>query len=174
MVTIRLIVVDTGYFDELYAVDGKSTEADSKKVKQKFSEAIQSGSRIYVPVPVLFEFANHVASIKNIEKRKQLADSLSQHVRASINESSPWIISHALGAQKLSDLMDILKDAADKFAADVTAERFSLTDISVLREADHLKKSHPSDSLRTYQVHIWTRENSIKSREPDNELNSFI
>ncbi|MFA7242608.1 MAG: PIN domain-containing protein [Sulfuricellaceae bacterium] len=174
MSDIRLYVVDTSYLLELYRVDHCSDEQAHKRVKNKFAEAIDSGERIYVPVPVLYEVANHVADIKDSSNRKRLAKQLSQTVKSALEEFVPWTITHLTDEADISALMAALMTHAEQFAEIFSIEKLGLTDTAVVLEAERLRKRYRSDNLRKYHVHIWTRHQAIKSREPDIEANQFV
>ena len=174
MSDIRLYVVDTSYLLELYRVDHCSEEQAHEQVKNKFAEAIDSGGRLYVPVPVLYELANHVADIKDSSNRKRLAKQLSQDVNSALKESTPWTITHLTDEADVSALMEALRKHAEQFAEIFAKEKLGLTDTALVLEAERLRKRYQSNSLRKYHVHIWTRHQAIKSREPDNEANQFV
>lgn len=174
MNTVRYYVIDTSYLLELYRVDHCSEEEAHERVKAKFSEAIDARDRLYVPVPVLYELANHIADIKDSNNRKRLAKQLSQHVQTALEESTPWAITHLTDEADVTVLMDALRKHAEHFAEIFALEKLGLTDTAVVLEAERLRKRYKSDNLRKYQIHIWTRHQAIKVKEPDSEMNPFV
>lgn len=174
MSVIRLYVVDTSYLLELYRVDHCSEEQAHNQVMSKFAQAIDSGDRFYVPVPVLYELANHVADIKDSSNRKRLAERLSQDVNSALEESTPWTITHLTEKLEISALMDVLRAHADQFTEKFAVEKLGLTDTAVILETERLRKRYKSESLRKYHIHIWTRHKAIKSKEPGQEANQFV
>lgn len=171
--TIRIFVVDTSYLLELYRVDGYYQENAHSMVSQKFLENIDSG-QFFVPISVLFELANHIADIPDSHRRRVLADRLRSDIDSSISELTPWVVTHATDAQSLDDLLLALNESAARFAYEFSTQKLGLTDTTVILEAERLRKKFVSDSLRKYQIHIWTRHRELKSREPDTEPSQFV
>lgn len=66
-------VVDTSYLVEYYKVDGHYKDYSHQQIWQRFNIAITNKNTIYIPVPVIFELANHIAHVKNGDNRQHLA-----------------------------------------------------------------------------------------------------
>lgn len=173
MTVIRIYVVDTSYLLELYRVDGCSQKDAHSSVLQKFRDNIADG-RFFVPIAVLFELANHIADIHDSQRRKDLAVKLRNDINNSILEQTPWVITHATDALSLDELLSALNESATRFADEFSAQRLGLTDTTIILEAERLRKKYTSDSLRNYQIHIWTRHSELKAREPDTEASQFV
>ncbi|CAG0988888.1 hypothetical protein ANRL3_02632 [Anaerolineae bacterium] len=174
MTTIRIYVVDTSYLLELFRVPKDSTDESHAKVKAKFSEAIERGDRLYVPLPVLFELANHIADVKDSSRRKVLADELRRAVAISVESETPWIVTPPGNAETIAELMTALAESTGRFASEFSAQRLGLTDTVIIMEAERLRKEHKSTRLKPYVVHIWTRYQAMKSLEPDTESEPFV
>jgi|CXWL01.1.fsa_nt_gi hypothetical protein len=174
MITKPIYVVDTSYLLELYRVDGCSEEIAHKAVSKKFQNGLAAKGQFFVPVPVLFELANHIADVPDATRRKHLAAQLHEHIQSSIVDAVPWVITHANDAQSLGDLLGALKESAARFASEFATQKLGLTDTAVILEAERLRSKHPSNSLLNYQIHIWTRHQELKSREPDSEVSPFV
>lgn len=173
MITIRIYVVDTSYLLELYRVDGSFEEDAHLSVLQKFQANIDDG-QFFVPISVLFELANHIADIHDAQRRRDLAARLRADIKRSISEQSPWVVTHATDAQSLDDLLSALNESVARFAEEFSTEKLGLTDTTVILEAERLRKKYVSDSLKKYQIHIWTRHSELKAREPDTEAAQFV
>lgn len=173
MTTIRIYVVDTSYLLELYRVDGCCQDDAHLSVSQKFRENIETG-QFFVPIAVLFELANHIADIHDPQRRRSLADKLRTDIGSSVSEQTPWVVTHATDAQGLDDLLSALNESATRFADEFSAQKLGLTDTTVILEAERLRRKFVSDSLRNYQIHIWTRHCELKAREPDAEASQFV
>ncbi|MBN1210484.1 MAG: hypothetical protein JXB05_36865 [Myxococcaceae bacterium] len=90
--SLTALVIDTSYLCELLKVPGRFNPAFSEAVKQRFSESVAAGHRLYVPFPVVFELANHIALVSDGSERKRQADRLAATVRSCIEDATPWII----------------------------------------------------------------------------------
>lgn len=173
MRTIRIFVVDTSYLLELYRVDGCCHGDAYSFVANKFRDNIDTG-RFFVPVPVLFELANHIADIHDVQRRRCLAEKLRDNIQSSLSEQTPWVITHATDARSLDDLLSALSESAMRFSGEFSTQKLGLTDTTIILEAERLRKKFVSDSLRNYQIHIWTRHRELKAREPDTEDSQFV
>lgn len=174
MVTICRFVLDTSYLLELFAVDGYSGSESVKEVRARVAKSIEAGSEMFVPMPVLFELANHIADVKHADHRKKLVEHMHRAVTSSIKEGAPWIITPPGNSDSLQELMEVLHGITSRFATEFAQQKLGLTDTAVIMEAERLKKSYPSSRLKNYLVHIWTRHAALKAYEPDVEPNPFI
>ena len=158
-----VFVVDTSYLLELFRVPSRSNKNANEEIKKRFEKEEENDSRFYVPLACVYELANHIANVRNGNLRKKLAGNLNIIVRSSVEEGTPWIITPATD---LKELPILFKRYADEYVI----QKISLTDTSVVLEANRLKKKY-SDS--GYTVHIWTKDNRLKAFEPDIEINPF-
>lgn len=166
----RVFVVDTCYIDELFRVDGWCKDQAHQPVKNKFSDAITNGYRLYVPLPVLFEVANHIASVSNTERRRELVNKFLVTVTSSVKKSNPWIITPPGDPTSIQELMAALEQNINRYASDFSMQTIGLTDTIVIMEAERLKKKYRA----MMSVHIWTTDKRVKTREPDKEPNPFV
>ena len=169
---MRFVVVDTGYLLELFRVPGLHSAEGHQRVVEKFEQLIAHGGRIYVPVPVIFEFANHVAQVTNGHARLDLANKLGSSVKTSIEKQSPWIIIPSMGERILLDLTDTLA-LCNAFAAEFAVQAVGLTDISVITVARRIVAA-ANMQVPAAPVHIWTRDGLLKAHEPNAEPDAFV
>lgn len=122
---------------------------------------------LYVPIPCLFELGNHISHVDAGRTRRELAQKLSQSVLSSIDKSIPWTIVPAPGIELLTQL----QVSCTVFAQRLATQRVALTDSFVAQEALRLKSKY---SGQPYEVHIWTKDQTLKRLEPDPEANPFV
>ncbi len=158
----RFYVVDTGYLVELFKVDGHYNQDSHQIISQKFNavDEIES-NRIYVPISVLFELANHIAHVNNGGRRIKLANKLATIVKECVENENPWIIEPCEELKSVQNLYETLL----KFSNEYSAQGLGLTDTSVLLIAEELRKKYD----KSYLIHIWTTDQALKAREPDKE-----
>lgn len=173
-IMIPLYVVDTGYLLELYRVDGCFDEQASDIVNTKFVEANERNGRFYVPVPVLFELANHIADVKNPQHRRTLSERLNKTISSCLVDGNPWILLHPESKDTIKDLTEALHECAHRFASGLSQQRLGLTDTVVIMEAERLKGRYKDTSLKKHLIHIWTRHSELKAYEPDKEPDPFV
>jgi len=162
-------VVDTSYLDELYKIPKKHSSTASATVNAKFTEAVKMKARLYVPFPVIFELANHIAHIKDGNERIKKAGQLRNAVASSIKESQPWIIPSASEDSYLLQL-DQFQNLCQQFATSFAKQGIGMTDLSIIHEARRLKQRALAIGSQT---HIWTLDKALKRHEPDPEPNPF-
>jgi hypothetical protein len=167
---ITYIVVDTGYLLELFRIPKRFNEADAEEIKHRFQIAQNQGNKLYIPIPVLFELANHIAHVDNGYERLILAKKFSETVKQGINPEITYLniipCEVFAVASELSNNLDVF---VQKFAEEFVHQGLGFTDSAVLLEALSLKNDD-----KNKRVHIWTTDELLKPYEPDAELNPFI
>ena len=165
---IIYIVVDTGYLLELFEVPKHCKEENTIAIKAKFKTANEQKHRLYIPVPVLFELANHIAHVDDGNVRRQLVTKFSETVKQGINSESTFLnIIPCATFAIISELRNSLEAFVQRFAAEFAQQGLGFTDAAVLLEAQSLKNKNTL-------VHIWTTDEPLKPYEPDTEPNPFI
>lgn len=159
-----LYVVDTSYLWELLNCGRDKKSPASKEVYARFQQAQRAHARLYVPLPCLFELANHISKVKHGTRRKKLAEWLFATVTESLEASVPWIITPADNPKM------ILPKLIQAFRAQRGKTWFGLVDVFAGSEAHRLKADY---SDRKAKVHIWTNDRALKGQEPDHEPNPF-
>ena len=154
-----VFVIDTSYLLELFSVPGFSEESAVLEVKKRHEAAIEMTSRLYVPLPCIFELGNHIADVPDGNCRKQRGEALLETVKSSVEINNPWIITPATGIEFFPRLCDAL---VKKYIS----QQIGLTDTSIIEEANRLKKKYRKSNLK---VHIWTKDTTLKAYEPDTE-----
>ncbi len=154
-----LIVVDTGYWVELFQIPKHSSEQKYQRVKDKFAWAIEPHTAsLYFPLPCVYELANHIAHIENGNDRKKLAKKLQQTLAP---DSQLPIIVHPACA------VDELQNFLRRFAENYVLQGLGLVDAAVIDTAVKVKQ-------KQNKVHIWTLDKQLKANEPDKEEDAFV
>ena len=161
----RIYVVDTSYLLELFAVPGNSELRAVSEIRRRFAEATKASSTFIVPLPCIFELANHVADIGNGALRHKKAKEICKAVAGSFEKGVPWTITPA---QSLEAIPQVL----EAFSTDYVQQGVGLTDSFTIHEAARLKLENRNRIACV--VHIWTRDLALKAREPDNEPDQFV
>jgi len=164
----RIFVIDTSYLLELFKV-GKDWEKKAHaRIKQKFAEEQKAGSQFYFPIPVLFEFANHIADAKN---RSIVIKNFNGLIEQCLDDDLPFFITPCSNAESVSDFIKDLCLVINRFSSEFVQQQLGLTDVSIITEYERLKKQH---KLSNCKIHIWTRHQALKAREQDPELKPFV
>lgn len=162
VVSPRIYVSDTSYLLELFGVPDYSEPSAIAEIKRRFSEAVSAGHEIYVPLPCLFELGNHIMDIRDGRLRREKTISLCESLQMSQDRGRPWTLSPGPSVERILPLFQ-------DFAKNWVNSNLSLVDFFTVHEAMHQKQRR-----RQYQVHIWTRDQALKAREPDAESNPFL
>jgi hypothetical protein len=88
---ITYIVVDTSYLVELFEVPGHFKESFANEIKARFNIAMKQGNRLFIPIPVLFELANHITHVVDGQQRRELATRFSEIVKQGIDLETVFI-----------------------------------------------------------------------------------
>lgn len=164
------LVIDTSYLLELYKVPGCSDPKHTKPIMDLFNRAIAKQHSLFVPFPVIFEVANHIAHVKDGEARKTLAQRFVEHVNSNIESPAFFTITALVGDKILHDL-DKLFALCEKYRDEFVHRGIGLTDTTIITEAQRLKDKHRSHG---YRVHIWTLDGALKAHEPDSEPDGYV
>ncbi|NOQ63692.1 MAG: hypothetical protein GQ582_04205 [Methyloprofundus sp.] len=165
---LTYIVVDTSYWLELFKVPRHYKNEHHQKIKQHFDVATKNTFRFYLPIPVLFELANHIAHVDNGFERQGLAQKFSSIVSKGIDINEPLFnVIPCMAFPVAMDLKENLNFFVDRFEMEFSPQGLGFTDSSIILEAESLKEE-------TNIVHIWTLDQALKAREPDTESNAFI
>ena len=158
-------VIDTSYLCELFAVPHYSTEGSISEVRKRFAVAVEAGTRLYVSLPAIFELAGHIADVSDGGLRRKLAEELRDTVVSSISEGQPWNLLPVLDRSAVERLINGFVDHARE-------QGMSLVDTTLIDEAKRLRET--TYRGQAWRVHIWTKDQRLKAREPDNEPNAFL
>ena len=162
----RVYVIDTSYLLELFDVPGCSTQKAKEKIKIRIAAAAQSGARLYVTVPCIYELANHIADVLDGNKRRSLAEQVRDAVLSSLDDGTPWTI---IPSQKLDIFKNLIVSFVDNH---VIQKGVGLSDSTLIDEAHRLKRDRYQ--RRGSPVHIWTKDKALKAWEPDTEPDAYV
>ena len=159
-----VFVIDTSYLCELFAVPGCSTPVAIIEVRRRFREAAETGGRLYVTLPAIFEVAGHIANVADGRVRRELSEKLRDAVVGSIDQTLPWNLLPSLSNEAVKQLLAAFVEQA--------GAGMSFVDITLVDEARRLRQTTYRGPA--WRVHIWTKDREIKAWEPDNESNAFL
>ena len=131
--SISIFIIDTSYLLELFSVPGHSNIQSNKEIRKRFEIAIKNSCRLYVPLPCIYELANHIAHIDDGDIRKDIASKIYNTIQLSIREYFPWNITPSTSIDELPSMFEI-------FANEYVLQKISMTDTSIIQEAKRLKK----------------------------------
>jgi len=160
-------VVDTSYWLELFKIPNHFKDEHYSKIKQLFTVASHNQYSLYLPIPVLFELANHIAHVSDGSVRRELSQKFSETVKRGIsNTEMLFNIMPCMAFSVASELNESLDFFVSRFVSEFSTQGLGFTDSSIILEAKSLKKD-------INKVHIWTLDRALKAREPDAESNPF-
>lgn len=159
-----LAVVDTSYLCEWMRVPDFTDERDAEEIEKRFAAAARDGWSFYLPLPCLFELADHITDCGHAGQRLKLAKKLRDQLTASLKNEGPWILWPAPRPDE--DLTEIF----DQWVDGNVVQRVGITDTATARTAVSLGKRYQGLG---YKVHIWTKDDRLKALEPDREDNAF-
>ena len=165
MTAVPVYVIDTSYLCELFAVPHYSTEGAISEVRKRFAVAVEAGTRLYVSLPAIFELAGHIADVSDGGLRRKLSEKLRDAVVSSISEGHPWNLLPPIDRNAVERLINGFVDHSRE-------EGMSLVDTTLIDEAKRLRQT--TYRGQAWRVHIWTKDQRLKAREPDGEPDAFL
>jgi hypothetical protein len=170
---MRWVILDTSYLLEMYRIPGKHAAAAHAMILGKLQTHVAAAGRLYVPIPVIFEFANHIAAVTDGAARFQLAGNLRETVTSSVQTQSPWVVLPFRQNQLLDEVVVALTTYCESFATQYAIRGVGLTDVAIIDAARQLRRPAARQSPRA-TVHIWTRDAVLKAEEPDHEPDPYV
>ncbi|ETR70482.1 MAG: hypothetical protein OMM_03210 [Candidatus Magnetoglobus multicellularis str. Araruama] len=163
-------VIDTSYLDEYYQIDKYSKKQNFPEIKRLFEEAARNESRSYVPIPVIFEIANHIEHVRN-NRCYELADRFNDDIQKSCDKDSPFIIVPC----KEFESKRLIAENMNLFSNNYIKKGLGLTDTAVYLQAKKISETNKKfRKIYPFPVHIWTMDRRLKKLEPDPEKNPFM
>lgn len=139
-------ILDTSWLLEFYRVPKHSRKARHENAVDQAKDA--SSGKMFVTLPVLFEFANHLVRVEHGGRRRQLIGRYRDHVADSLRIETPWtIVGEPDGGALLR--AGTLIELADRFVAH-SGEGYSLADISVIDLATRLREQRRVVKILTF------------------------
>jgi predicted nucleic acid-binding protein len=161
----KIILLDTSYLLELFRVPHDSVEGHHLVAKELMTEAIELGYDLYCTLGVLYEVANHIVDVKNVEVQRRLAREFQEMVTLAWEENSPFsIVPNSSSAEILAEFAS-LPELCVKYK-DTLRQGLSLVDCTIIEVASKIKVNYAARK-RKWAAHIWTRHGELKALEPD-------
>jgi hypothetical protein len=164
-----VFVIDTSYLFEFFKLPGSEEKAIIEIRKRITNAVLDNNTLLYVTLPCLFELGNHIADVRDENRRQKLAHAFSNTIKTCLEKENPWTIIPCVAIKELFGLLDnfthksVIQCQKDKC--------IGLVDTSIVDEAMRLKDKYKSFG---YKVHIWTKDERLKAQEPDPENNPFL
>lgn len=138
-------ILDTSWLLEFYAVPKHSRKPRHERAIAQ-AEDVSSG-KMFVTLPVLFEFANHLVRVEPGGRRRKLIGQYRDDVTESLIET-PWtIVGEPDGGALLR--ADTLIELAGRFVSH-SGRGYSLADISVIDLASRLQEQRRVVEILTF------------------------
>ncbi|WP_122559464.1 PIN domain-containing protein [Pseudomonas viridiflava] len=161
----KIIVLDTSYMLELFAVPLDSTPERSEEARRIFEDAVRSGFDIFCPLSVLYELANHIVDIKNHTLQRTIAERFKEMVEGAFSADIPFSIIPNGSSTPIHEELASLPDLCRNYQENIRMG-LGLTDCTIIDVAKTLKINYVSRK-KNWPTHIWTTHAALKSLAPD-------
>lgn len=146
VVMIGCRILDTSWLLEFYAVPKHFKKPRHERAIAQAKEV--SSGKMFVTLPVLFEFANHLVRVEPGGRRRKLIGQYRDNVTDSLKIETPWtIVGEPDGGALLR--ADTLIELADRFVSH-SGKGYSLADISVIDLAARLQEQRRVVEILTF------------------------
>ena len=80
--------IDTSVMLNLLEVPDRCNEAD--RIKQEWKQSLASNDTLIMPSATIIETGNHIAHIRNADKRRKIASRFGEFLQKTAMEEAPW------------------------------------------------------------------------------------
>ena len=153
-----IVIVDTSVL--LNGLDIPGRNQDREDVFEEFGALVDGGASLLLPMAGVFETGNHIARLRNPEKRRHHAKCFCDQVRKALKDEAPWTL---VPLPELADLAQWL----DKFPNHVN-ERYTkggrakggpdMSDLSIIEACEAARARHS----RRRVVRIWSLDGDLQ------------
>ena len=154
--------IDTSILVNLLDVDGHNESVDA--VQERFRELEDSTDEMMLPWAAIIETGNHIAQIKNGDRRRVCAQRFSEMLQDTIAERTPW----GYNENKVSK--DALRDMAECFPSYSLQHRMGWGDLSILSECVAYRKR----VKKTAHVTIWSLDTHLNNVENFDDIKDIL
>ena len=161
----KIIILDTSYLLEPFAVPMDSTEEKSLEAMRIFEQAITAGYDIFCPLSVLYEVANHIVDIKNHVLQREVAQKFRAMVEGAFLENNPFSIIPNGSSRPIHEELSSLPDLCRQYQDNIRMG-LGLTDCTIIDVAKTLKENYASRK-KQWPTHIWTSHVALRAMSPD-------
>jgi hypothetical protein len=154
--------IDTSILVNLLDVDGHNESVDA--VQERFRELEDSTDEMMLPWAAIIETGNHIAQIKNGDRRRLCAQRFSAMLQDTIAERTPW----GYNEKKVSK--DALRDMAKCFPSYSVQHRMGWGDLSILSECVAYRKR----VKKTAHVTIWSLDTHLNNVENFDDIKDIL
>lgn len=160
MRTVRFI--DTSILVNLLDVDGHNESADA--VRAEFRKLADSTDEMMLPWAAIIETGNHIAQIKNGDRRRVCAQRFSAMVQDTIAERTPW------GYNENKASKAALQDMAECFPSYSVQHKMGWGDLSILSEC----VAYRERVKKTAHVTIWSLDRHLNNVENFDDIKDIL
>ncbi len=143
-------ILDTSWLLEFYRVPGHSREDRHAEVTAQASD--DSLDDLFLTVPVIFEFANHLVRVASGNRRRQLIEKYDAQLTESLNDEVPWTVVADSGDGVLLRAETLIEMA--KHFVQHSGRSHSLADISIIDLATDLQEQGRKVRIFTFDQQL--------------------
>lgn len=161
----KIIVLDTSFLLELFQVPLDSRPELQAPAVELMDAAIEEGYDVYCTIGVLYEMANHIIDIKNVQVQREIANEFRAMIELAWEERTPFTIIPGANSPEIVLELSKLPELCVTYQASIR-QRLSLVDCVVVDLILRLKASY-ADRQKRWPAHIWSTHGALKALEPD-------
>ena len=143
-----VVIVDTSVLLNVLDVPGFNQDRDA--VLDRFGELVDAEANFLLPLGTVMETGNHIADIRDGQRRRRHATVFADQVRKALKGEAPWALAPLPDADELVRWLDTFPDEAMR--------GLGMVDLSIVKEWDRACKRHPRR-----RVLIWALDQHLTS-----------
>ena len=143
-----VVIVDTSVL--LNVLDVPGFNQDRNAVLHRLGELVDAGANFLLPLGTVLETGNHIADIRDGQRRRRHATVFADQVRKALKGEAPWALAPLPDADELVRWLDNFPDEAMR--------DLGMVDLSIVKEWERARRRHPHR-----RVLIWTLDQHLTS-----------
>ena len=137
-----IVLVDTSIL--LNVVDVPGLNQQRTDVLAAFSERIDNGDHLFIPIAAIIETGNHISHLADGRLRRQAAERFVKEVRAALNDEAPWKPLNMPSSAELSVWLIDFPESAMR--------QVGMGDLSIQKEWAQLCKKNPMSRVLVWRA----------------------
>lgn len=137
-----VVIVDTTVL--LNVLDVPGLNQDRGAVLDRFGELVDAGANFLLPLGTILETGNHIADVRDGQRRRRHATVFADQVRKALKGEAPWALAPLPDADELVRWLDTFPDKAMR--------GLGMVDLSIVKEWDRACRRHPHRRISVWSL----------------------
>ncbi len=143
----KIWLIDTSILLEILDIPMKAN--DPIEIKKEFTEKINNGDSLFLPLATIFETGRHISQLSDGNIARDKAQKFVEYVEMACNGDAPFKIVEFISHEEILLWLNEFPDYAMR--------GISLGDFSIIKDLEKIKEKNPYS-----KVYVWTLDGHLK------------